>query len=324
MIWNLKELYDDPKDISRTKLNSYTGGILYRIHNLVTDKSYIGITKVLWYRLFSTKFGHLAVGYDKGENHKLYNSMRKHSLENFQLEVLLKTDDISEPRRREEEFISIYDSYHNGYNLSYNGKATWKLNGGMPKGYIAMNNGMYSTFVSPDDIEEYEDRGFVKGRLGCPNKDLVAMNNGEIYRYVTEEVFHLHYEPYGWKRGRGSTPTRREYETNHRYLNNGVVTRKVSEKDVTQYLSNGWVEGRLDRGTHLGRLYITDGSITKVIDESEFSIYESQGFRKGQAPRKVRKRWMITPDDESSIQVNSDLVEEYLSKGYRIGRIIRK
>lgn len=26
MIWNLKELYDDPKDISRTKLNSYTGG----------------------------------------------------------------------------------------------------------------------------------------------------------------------------------------------------------------------------------------------------------------------------------------------------------
>ena len=96
---------------------------IYRITNLLTGKVYIGFTSDpvrRWSKHCScsknSKFASL-----------LYNSIRKHGLENFIFDVIYQSQDLTHTKNvMENYFIVEYDSYigsknHNGYNMTLGG-----------------------------------------------------------------------------------------------------------------------------------------------------------------------------------------------------------
>ena len=88
---------------------------IYKITNKVSGKIYIGQTNDAvkrWKDHLSAvrnNFGFL-----------LHSSIRKHGTENFIFEVIEECEDIA-TNDREKFWISYYDSFHNGYNLTSGG-----------------------------------------------------------------------------------------------------------------------------------------------------------------------------------------------------------
>lgn len=95
-------------------------GCIYLIKNIVTNKYYVGQTR-LRNPIIRWK-DHVDSAYIKKEEYHLYQSMRKYGLSNFVFQViedgiLLKDLDI-----KEKYYIDYYDSYNNGYNNTIGGQ----------------------------------------------------------------------------------------------------------------------------------------------------------------------------------------------------------
>lgn len=93
-------------------------GEIYMIKNKITEEMYVGQTK---YTAESRYKGHIAVALNTNRNLKLYNSMRKYGIDNFELIVLerdVKDEDLD---TLEIYYISKYDTFNNGYNYTKGG-----------------------------------------------------------------------------------------------------------------------------------------------------------------------------------------------------------
>lgn len=99
-------------------------GFIYKITNTINNKIYIGQTR----RSVKERFNkHLydcnRDGYDK---YSLYRAMKKYGKENFIVETIEKVDN-QYLDEREQYWISYYDSFKNGYNMTIGGKAVRKF-----------------------------------------------------------------------------------------------------------------------------------------------------------------------------------------------------
>lgn len=95
-------------------------GCIYIIKNLVTNKVYVGQTRlknpmIRWKDHFESAFL-------KKENYKLYKSMRKHGIENFQFQIIELNIPINVLDDKEKAYIQKYDSLNNGYNETVGGQ----------------------------------------------------------------------------------------------------------------------------------------------------------------------------------------------------------
>ena len=92
--------------------------VIYRIVNLVNGKSYVGQTR----QGLARRKGEHIHRFNLGErDHKLYQAMRKHGIENFKFEVLcncLKPEYLDEMERH---FIAELNSFNRGYNMTCGG-----------------------------------------------------------------------------------------------------------------------------------------------------------------------------------------------------------
>ena len=95
---------------------------IYKITNLINNKCYIGQSVNIHKRWNA----HKRIPFDSTErdyNNHLYRSIRKYGLNNFSFEVLEECLE-SELNEKERYYISKYDSYFNGYNLTLGGDAS--------------------------------------------------------------------------------------------------------------------------------------------------------------------------------------------------------
>ncbi len=92
--------------------------IIYRIRNIVNGKVYIGQTR----QGLARRRGEHMHRFNLGErDHKLYQAMRKHGVENFKFDILcccLKPEYLDEVERH---FIVEYNSFERGYNMTCGG-----------------------------------------------------------------------------------------------------------------------------------------------------------------------------------------------------------
>jgi predicted GIY-YIG superfamily endonuclease len=90
--------------------------IVYGIQNVITNKWYIGITK----RAFEArKYQHLHMfKNNKHHSEKLMNSFRKHGIEAFTWHILETSVPQKSAIKREQQWIELFDSYENGYNMT--------------------------------------------------------------------------------------------------------------------------------------------------------------------------------------------------------------
>jgi group I intron endonuclease len=101
---------------------------IYKITNLITDKCYIGKTVNYAKRMQE----HRTIPFQpehKEYEKTLYKSIRKYGLDNFSFELIEELKDYSVSGEREQYYITLYNSYNNGYNDTPGG------DGGSEKGH---------------------------------------------------------------------------------------------------------------------------------------------------------------------------------------------
>lgn len=101
---------------------------IYKITNLITGKYYIGLdsgseeSMTRWnHHLYVAKTGKF-----KGRS-KLYNSMIKHGIENFQCEIIDRANTTEELKQKEIFWIYKLDTIANGYNIMQGGNGWGKI-----------------------------------------------------------------------------------------------------------------------------------------------------------------------------------------------------
>lgn len=90
---------------------------IYKIENQINHKVYIGKTEKL--NPYERWQEHIKESYKtRNRTRALYAAIKKYGKENFDFSILEETDD---PCQREQEYIALYNSYHNGYNETLGG-----------------------------------------------------------------------------------------------------------------------------------------------------------------------------------------------------------
>lgn len=100
------------------QLKSFKRGI-YAIRNNITQKYYVGMTHG---SIYDRIRGHLYVAQHKPNNQfAIYQTLRKHSLESFDVTIVELVDESISLQEHEKYFISLFDSFNNGYNMTIGG-----------------------------------------------------------------------------------------------------------------------------------------------------------------------------------------------------------
>jgi len=92
-------------------------GIVYRAVSKTTGKCYVGLTTQT---LAERRCGHRKKR--KYFKNHFYRALRKYGWKDFAWMIVCESDNLDELRRREREFIIIYDSLQNGYNSTPGGE----------------------------------------------------------------------------------------------------------------------------------------------------------------------------------------------------------
>lgn len=94
---------------------------VYKITNKINNKCYIGISFNIEQRWKShIKYAFSNKNNEPYYNNKLYNALRKYGVDNFNFEIIEECEK-DKLKEREIYWISYYNSYKNGYNLTIGG-----------------------------------------------------------------------------------------------------------------------------------------------------------------------------------------------------------
>jgi len=99
-------------------------GIVYKITNLINNKTYIGITTK---SLNERKRGHIQACSSKNRKYLIHKAIYKYGVDNFIFEQLDTFHDTDNGRNKEIEYIKKYNSFYkngNGYNMTIGGEGT--------------------------------------------------------------------------------------------------------------------------------------------------------------------------------------------------------
>lgn len=128
--------------------------IIYLIENKINNKIYIGLTKNTLEKRWKQHFNK-ALKNDC--NTPFYNAIRKYGIDCWNMKVVFECENTEIAKQKEIEYISLYDSYNNGYNATFGGdgnngilmskesnlKRSFALKG-KPKNYNRMHNKKHS------------------------------------------------------------------------------------------------------------------------------------------------------------------------------------
>ena len=241
-----------------------THNCIYRIHNLVNGKNYIGQTKNFYIRLVQYNYLSHKRSYYEGDERVLYRALRKYGLGNFEVIIEQITEDPNKLNELENYYIIKYNSYihfskSNGYNMTTGGDNNEQLN--TEESIRKRVNTQYSRYGRmPWNDPEVHKRALVTQRANnggvLPYNDpklverLTKERGGDFMKHChTPEVVKLRIE--SDKANHGGVMgmhTPRAVETRNKVLRSSEV--------VSSRLSN-------DRANHGGRLGMHDPEVLK-------------------------------------------------------------
>jgi len=337
MEYNLNDIYLIPNNYQDLLFTE--GYIIYRIRNIINNKSYIGDTKInLYNRLFTGWNGSHFGCYEIGYKSHLYNSMRKYGLENFKISILPKGPS-------EEDYIKIYDSYYNGYNQNLTGKGTGDCNLGM----IWITDGIKSKLIHSLILDKFLNQGWKLGRTTDWLVGRIWINKNDVLLRVTKDEL-IYYLELGWKLGTAiNTGGNKDYC----WVNNGVTEWQIPIENIKDYpeliigrltkLTNGLIainngtnmkfidptridelsdDWRVGSISHSNKdyIYINDGKNNKAIPKSELKYWLDKGYYKGRLSSSTTGRVNVVNELGINKVVQYSELKDYKLLGYRLGR----
>lgn len=158
---------------------------VYRWKNKINDKSYIGQTST---SLENRSTVHISQA-KSGSRYKFHQAIRKHGVDNFDVDILFETDSLEEVLEAEKRFIKEHDSYANGYNMTEGGQGSpcsiekalkisetkkgkslpHMFNNNYKSKWIWITDGVNNLRVRDTDLIP---NGFRRGRINKPSKRL--------------------------------------------------------------------------------------------------------------------------------------------------------
>lgn len=97
---------------------------IYKIYNTINNKVYIGVTT----RTIEERFKEHKYRIEERNSIHLYQAMKKYGVNYFHIELIDTATSQEEMFEKEKYYIQQYDSYYNGYNLTFGGEGGLKLN----------------------------------------------------------------------------------------------------------------------------------------------------------------------------------------------------
>lgn len=188
-------------------------GIIYKITNTITNESYIGQTKSK--RGFKSRYYHKGEGIErvyklhlylksKGDsyNKHLFRSIEKYGFNAFEVtEVLDTAMSAEELDEKEIYYISFYDSYNNGFNMTLGGERGCGEH--QPKGKDnPLSRAVCQLTLDGEFIKTWDSLADIRrsGQYNVPNIELTCQGiNSHSYGYLW--VFKEDYDPnkkYKW------------------------------------------------------------------------------------------------------------------------------
>lgn len=269
MNYNFYELIK-PKSSLGKELRSLKSPVVYRIYQVSTGMNYIGSTKSVKSRIWGI-WGYIRV-VELGQNMSpIHEAIKYSGWNDFEFIIEEITDSIDKAIQLEEVYITQYDSFFNGFNETPDGKGgklnvtyitdgvhdkmvsdKWMLNHIIPENWkigrtskpnqekVHVNNGVDLRYIYEYELDEYLNKGYVKGTLNRPSKDRTVMNNGIHDKFVKPEDIEL-YRSMGYIEGglKGLNCRKKIW------INNGEKNTKIDPSELIEYMSKGWFKGRL-------------------------------------------------------------------------------
>lgn len=299
--FNLYDIYTTPEKYS--ELLDYPGYLIYKITNVINNKSYIGDTKLnLRWRLFDHWVGsHFSRYEDKSCNTHLYNSMRKYGLKNFNISIISTDLNLTESY-----FIDKFNSFYDGYNESMSGLPFHK--GSAVEGKIFIRKDSESKLIKSNELSYWESLGW---RLGNLTEDRIWINKDSKSLMITKDELE-DYLISGWNIGRG-------YATNLNmiWVNKNLEAKMIPESELDYHLSIGYSIGK-GYSEKLGTVLINNGVSYKYVNSNDLDSYISKGWVKGLI-QNSKKIWIVNSENDRLKITESEIIK-YHKKGYAHGR----
>jgi group I intron endonuclease len=166
--------------------------IIYKITNIINNKSYIGQTRDLERRIKE----HYSNAINVKLNRTLYAAIRKYGWINFVFETVEECTN-KESNEKEIYYIKYFNTYygnHNGYNMTEGGETPWNYKISMKElGYIFENRKPRPKFTNQQKLDhsikikasEKYYKG-LKNREHGMSKKVLRISDGKIWETIKE------------------------------------------------------------------------------------------------------------------------------------------
>ena len=210
---------------------------IYKITNIVNNKSYIGISTDIEERWCQHKNQY---NWQREKNKTLYQAFQKYGLENFTFEVLEECK-ITELSEKEKYYVNKYDTYHNGYNETAGGE---DFHGDSHPGHKLQKEDVMDIRMRYKNLErKNEVYKLYKSRIG--ESGFSKIWKGETWKGIMDEVytpenkeFHKHNTANSGSKNGRSRLTEEEVRDIRMRRKNGEILSKVY-KDYNNKLTYG-------------------------------------------------------------------------------------
>lgn len=260
---------------------------IYRIHNKINDKNYIGQSVNVSGRLNDHKRGVKSSKY-------LQNSIKKYGIDNFEF-LIIEYCPIDNLNDRERYWINYYDSMNKGYNRTSGGESTSGFTMS-EESNIRKSRSLKGRIFNEDTRKKMSESAKGK-RLSIDTKrklsDAFSGSNNPYYGKthspeIREKISNRLKESYKDNPSRSNKISNdiSKRNTGRIWINNGASNKFVSIDEYNDLCKDGWTKGRLiDNSSHENTVFVNKDGINKLIKVDELSYYESLGYSKGMLRR---------------------------------------
>lgn len=328
---------DTPSTEQELWYNQNVYGVIYKITNILNNKSYIGRRKCVKNKLSS-------LHRYWGSGSYIRNAIKKYGLENFTKEYIDFAMSDEELDILEMKYIEKFNTYKDGYNQTIGGEHFR----GEIHNIDSLREKQSSSLKKFWSNKKNHDR-MIQKRAGRKNSNATKkLMSKSAKKSWTEERHRKAIESGNYAKHY----TKEQIEHNRQvhigliHVNNGEITIAIKENELDTYLKDGWKRGnhkevsletrhkqsiaaKKRKSNTKGKIAIHKENIKKYVDEKDLTSYTENGWERGlpeidiiksKNHKSIKGRKSIIKDGIIKL-IEQQNLEEFLNNGWVLNMV---